>query len=405
MININGKEWSKVRLKDIEKFLLTIEDDETFFVEFKTEDIRTEQLAKEICAFSNSYGGYVFLGVDDSKNIVGCTKWNELRINNVIYNCISPAPKFDIRKFKLENSKRLYIIKVEEGLVPPYVTNTGKIYQRISSSSDPVKDSFVLNAMYNKKEKYVRELENKLYIEPIKGQEINNLCGYIDFGFGIVTRDVGKIYECMDNANYEKIVSILKEEQNDYNITRVGYSICISIGKSTASRGKQSVLIQSGVNNFMEIMADGSFRCRILFVSEPDNNIANIAPIVYIFSLFKEIYSAVFGEKFINNFIEALKYEKLTVLKQFKPKYIVSGEEKYKDMYNEFYNDHVEKYGNNIIMTNNRIPLNSFMKIDKSMFDFYKKKFNPENLYGELFRTGYFNLGYIDEIKMIDNIE
>jgi len=405
MININGKEWSKVRLKDIEKFLLTIEDDETFFVEFKTEDIRTEQLAKEICAFSNSYGGYVFLGVDDSKNIVGCTKWNELRINTVIYNCISPAPKFDIRKFKLENSKRLYIIKVEEGLVPPYVTNTGKIYQRISSSSDPVKDSFVLNTLYNKKEKYVRELENKLYIEPIKGQEINNLCGYIDFGFGIVTRDVGKIYECMDSANYEKIVSILKEEQNDYNITRVGYSICISIGKSTASRGEQSVLIQSGVNNFMEIMADGSFRCRILFVSEPDNNIANIAPIVYIFSLFKEIYSAVFGEKFINNFIEAFKYEKLTVLKQFKPKYIVSGEEKYKDMYNEFYNDHVEKYGNNIIMTNNRIPLNSFMKIDKSMFDFYKKKFNTENLYGELFRTGYFNLGYIDEIKMIDNIE
>lgn len=405
MININGKEWSKVRLKDIEKILLTIEDDETFFVEFKTEDIRTEQLAKEICAFSNSYGGYVFLGVDDSKNIVGCTKWNELRINTVIYNCISPAPKFDIRKFKLENSKRLYIIKVEEGLVPPYVTNTGKIYQRISSSSDPVKDSFVLNTLYNKKEKYVRELENKLYIEPIKGQEINNLCGYIDFGFGIVTRDVGKIYECMDNANYEKIISILKEEQNDYNITRVGYSICISIGKSTASRGEQSVLIQSGVNNFMEIMADGSFRCRILFVSEPDNNITNIAPIVYIFSLFKEIYSAVFGEKFINNFIEAFKYEKLTVLKQFKPKYIVSGEEKYKDMYNEFYNDHVEKYGNNIIMTNNRIPLNSFMKIDKSMFDFYKKKFNLENLYGELFRTGYFNLGYIDEIKMIDNIE
>lgn len=405
MININGKEWSKVRLKDIEKFLVTIEDDETFFVEFKTEDIRNEQLAKEICAFSNSYGGYVFLGVDDSKNIVGCNKWNELRINTVIYNCISPAPKFDIRKFKLENSKRLYIIKVEEGLVPPYVTNTGKIYQRISSSSDPVKDSFVLNTLYNKKEKYVRELENKLYIEPIKGQEINNLCGYIDFGFGIVTRDVGKIYECMDNANYEKIVSILKEEQNDYNITRVGYSICISIGKSTASRGEQSVLIQSGVNNFMEIMADGSFRCRILFVSEPDNNIANISPLVYIFSLFKEIYSAVFGEKFINNFIEAFKYEKLTVLKQFKPKYIVSGEAKYKDMYNEFYNDHVEKYGNNIIMTNNRIPLNSFMKIDKSMFDFYKKKFNSENLYGELFRTGYFNLGYIDEMKMIDNIE
>lgn len=405
MININGKDWKKVRKKDIEKFLATIEDDETFFVEFKTEDIRNEQLTKEISAFSNSYGGYVFLGVDDSKNIVGCNKWNELRINTVIYNGISPIPKFDIRKFKLENSKKLYIIKIEEGIVPPYVTNAGKIYQRISSSSDPIKDSFVLNTLYNKKENYIRELENKLYIEPIQGQEINNLCGYIDFGFGIVTRDIGKIYECIDNTKYDKIVSILKEEKNDYNITRVGYSICISIGKSTARRGEQSVLIQSGVNNFMEIMSDGSFRCRILFVSEPDNNIANISPIVYIFSLFKEIYSSVFGEKFINNFIEAFKYEKLTVLKQFNPKYIVSGKEKYKNLYDEYYSEHIAKYGNNIIMTNNRIPLNSFMKIDKSVFDFYKKKFNSENLYAELFRTGYFNLGYIDEVKTLENIE
>lgn len=28
MININGKEWNKLKLKDIEKFLLYVEDDE-----------------------------------------------------------------------------------------------------------------------------------------------------------------------------------------------------------------------------------------------------------------------------------------------------------------------------------------------------------------------------------------
>ena len=33
MININGKDWNKLRLKDIEKFLSNIEDDETFFIE------------------------------------------------------------------------------------------------------------------------------------------------------------------------------------------------------------------------------------------------------------------------------------------------------------------------------------------------------------------------------------
>ena len=67
MININGKEWNKLKLKDIEKFLLYVEDDETFFIEFKDENIRNTQLTKELSAFANSYGGYLFLGVDDSK--------------------------------------------------------------------------------------------------------------------------------------------------------------------------------------------------------------------------------------------------------------------------------------------------------------------------------------------------
>ena len=59
MININGKEWNKLKLKDIEKFLLYVEDDETFFIEFKDENIRNTQLTKELSAFANSYGGYL----------------------------------------------------------------------------------------------------------------------------------------------------------------------------------------------------------------------------------------------------------------------------------------------------------------------------------------------------------
>lgn len=53
MININNKIWDKLRLKDIEKYLDTIDDDETFFIEFKEENIRNTQLTKEISAFAN----------------------------------------------------------------------------------------------------------------------------------------------------------------------------------------------------------------------------------------------------------------------------------------------------------------------------------------------------------------
>ena len=115
MININNKIWDKLRLKDIEKYLDTIDDDETFFIEFKEENIRNTQLTKEISAFANSFGGYILLGVKDSKKIVGFSNiLTELKINTIICNGISPTQHFDIKKFDLKNSKKLYIIKVEE---------------------------------------------------------------------------------------------------------------------------------------------------------------------------------------------------------------------------------------------------------------------------------------------------
>lgn len=103
MININNKIWDKLRLKDVEKYLDTIEDDEKFFIEFKEENIRNVQLTKEISAFANSFGGYIFLGVNDSKKIVGCSsKWTELKINTIVCNGISPIPQFDIKNLSLK---------------------------------------------------------------------------------------------------------------------------------------------------------------------------------------------------------------------------------------------------------------------------------------------------------------
>ena len=93
----------------------------------------------------------------------------------------------------------------------------------------------------------------------------------------------------------------------------------------------------------------------------------------------------------------AKKYEKLTVLKLFQPKIAVTGESKYVEKFNKLFNDHIIKYGNNIIANNNRIPLNGFINIDKSLFDLNKVKFNNDNLYGQLFYTSYFLLGYIDD--------
>lgn len=398
MININNKIWDKLRLKDIERYLDTIDDDETFFIEFKEENIRNTQLTKEISAFANSFGGYILLGVNDSKKIVVCSNiWTELKINTIICNGISPTPHFDIKKFDLKNSKKLYIIKVEEGTNPPYITNDGYIYHRVSSSSDRVKDANTLNNLYLRNQNNIKKIEDKIYIPEISGTIPNNLCGYIDFGFSLTSKNIEKTKEKVRKADIEKISEKLKDYKQKYSISKVGYSLSITIGEPIMKMGDNPILTTGGLSNFMEILPDGSFRCRIIICSETDSSIAYISLITMIHSLFKEIYAIVFGNNFVSNFIEAKKYEKLTVLKLFQPKIVVTGESKYVEKFNKLFNDHIIKYGNNIIANNNRIPLNGFINIDKSLFDLNKVKFNNDNLYGQLFYTSYFLLGYIDD--------
>ncbi len=402
MININGKDWNKLRLKDIEKFLSNIEDDETFFIEFKEENIRNAQLTKELSAFANSYGGYFLLGVDDSKNIIGCTnKWTELKINTIVCNGISPMPQIDIKKFNLNNGKKLYVIKVEEGLNPPYVTNDGHIYHRVSSSSDRIKDSNTLNNLYQKSKDNIKRIEQKIYIPEITGQIPENLCGYIDFGFSLVTRNIEKTKKIVREADINKISEILKKNNEKYSISKVGFSISITVGEASMKRGEEKILTNGGLMNFMEILPDGSFRCRVIISSEKNSSIASITSIGLIHSLFCEIYKTVFGESFADNFIEAQHYEKLTVLKLFQPKILVYEEDKYKHVFDEYYKDHLIKYGNNIIVNSNRVPISGFFTIDKAILELNKIKFNSMNLYNQLFYTTYHLLGYVEQFPSI----
>ena len=54
MISINNKPWDKLSITDVKK-LLAGADDETFFFEFKKDDVKPEKIIEEISAFANTY--------------------------------------------------------------------------------------------------------------------------------------------------------------------------------------------------------------------------------------------------------------------------------------------------------------------------------------------------------------
>ena len=242
-----------------------------------------------------------------------------------------------------------------------------------------------------------------MYIPEITGMIPENLCAYVDFGFSLVTKDLEKTTSMVQNADINKISDILKKNKEKYSISRVGYSISITIGSAELTRGNEQILTNAGLINFMEILPDGSFRCRVIITSEVDSSIANISSITLIPLIFSDIYKSIFGDLLCKCFIEAHKYEKLTVLKLFQPKLIVKSNDKYEKSFNEYYNNHLIKYGNNIVVNSNRIPMTGFLTLDKKLFEINKVKFSSDSLYFHLFNTQYNLLGYVDDYKMIEN--
>ncbi len=395
MININNKSWNKLRSSDIRK-LLSEEFEENCFFELKADDVSPEKLAHEISAFANTYGGYILLGINDDKTIGGCKKWNEQKINGTFHDNITPTPNFDVKKFRLDD-KTIYVIKIEEGTMPPYITNKGGIYERVSSGTCIIKDSIRLSQLSQKKENQLKRIKEKIELKEIiiDTSTAGNFCGYLDMGFSVICSEETNLFKNFWNLDLEKVSNYIRNYHSDFSISRVGYSYVISIGKLTIA-DMEYPLFPAGMQNFIEIMSDGSVRCRVLFTIDSDTRSVNISHINFLVcNIFKKIYKMLLGNDFDKIFICAYKYEKLTVLKQFIPYYHYEKEED-NLMYLDYLKMHKQKYGNNFIITGNRIPPSEYILIDKRFFDLCKNKYNTDNLISFLFNVANYNLGYID---------
>lgn len=115
-----------------------LQNGENSGVEFKRDDIRPEQLAKEIVAFLNFKGGKIFLGVEDDGLISGLTR-NSLEewVMNVCSDKVHPRiiPYYETL---LVGDKKIAVISLDIGTAKPYVVrhnNREDMYIRVGSTS------------------------------------------------------------------------------------------------------------------------------------------------------------------------------------------------------------------------------------------------------------------------------
>lgn len=121
------------------ELLEIIANGESSGVEFKRDDIRPEQLAKEIVAMANLYGGRVLLGVEDDGTISGIKRTDlELWVMNVIQTKIHPIMVPYYEEVAVDGGLKVAVITFPQGPSKPYaLRHQGRedIYIRLGSTS------------------------------------------------------------------------------------------------------------------------------------------------------------------------------------------------------------------------------------------------------------------------------
>ncbi len=124
-----------------------IEKGESLTVEFKQRFSSHEKIAKELIAFANTRGGFLFIGIDDDKSVYGIDGEKAdagLVIETAEKYCVPPV-KYELHDFEIDK-KEILIVEVFESDVKPHRMqdylaeldlNTAAVYVRVNDKSVP----------------------------------------------------------------------------------------------------------------------------------------------------------------------------------------------------------------------------------------------------------------------------
>lgn len=117
-----------------------ITNGESSGLEFKRDDVRPEQLAKEIVALANFQGGIILLGVEDDGAITGIQRGNleEWVMDTVFGRYVHPMILPFFETVQVDAGRRVAVISLTQGTSKPYVLrlqDREEIYIRVGSTS------------------------------------------------------------------------------------------------------------------------------------------------------------------------------------------------------------------------------------------------------------------------------
>ncbi|HOI71238.1 MAG TPA: ATP-binding protein [Methanobacterium sp.] len=220
---------------------------EGWYIEYKGDFPNSKKIAHSIASFANTDGGWYIIGIDsdEATNIaerINPFDLNEHRspkdkIRNIVTNGINPKPFFESKLVHISDDKAVLIVHIERGGETPYVTNDGRIYERVGEGSDPIpiKDHYTILKLFE------RSKENKALIENfsknlfLKSLEQNSEQTFLEVYFYIPPTYGFKFENFYSDEFFNEIrenfstdVKILEELESTFNLNCDNYYSSIS---------------------------------------------------------------------------------------------------------------------------------------------------------------------------------
>lgn len=159
---------------------------EGWYVEYKREVPRAGAIAKSIAAMANTYGGWVFFGVEEHSRHdqaagsfpgVDVTELDGLlqRVRHAAASHLNPVPHYDLRVLHgpdaacaLPADRAVIVLRVPRSQNTPVVHSSGQIYRRVGDGSEPrpETDRFILDRLWERRKDIEREYKAWLKRRP-----------------------------------------------------------------------------------------------------------------------------------------------------------------------------------------------------------------------------------------------
>ena len=119
---------------------------------------KVRELSQDVCAFTNSEGGYILIGIDNKNQLVGATIDNTKRsaIQSAIRD-ITPAINVDIYNVNVDG-KTIWVINIPSGKDKPYVAS-GAIYVRQGANSQKLTTAEEIRSFFQR--------NNRIYFDSV----------------------------------------------------------------------------------------------------------------------------------------------------------------------------------------------------------------------------------------------